>query len=58
VSVDARELMSELSKTRKYARLGDALLERVCEEQLLRHPRPKEALKAAKNQLHIMYGAF
>ena len=56
--MDTNELVARILKTRKYARLEEELLKRVCARELTRHARPKEALKAAKNQLHIMYGAF
>ena len=52
------EVIGELQKSGKYATLCRATHERIALWALQRHPRPKDAAKAAKRKLHQAFGAY
>ena len=54
----ASDVVEALSRSRKYAHLCEATLERMALWALARHPSPKDATKAAKRKLHQVYGAY
>ena len=51
-------VVADLRKSAKYATLCEATLERIATWALARHPRPKDAAKAAKRKLHQVFGAY
>lgn len=51
-------VVADLRKSAKYATLCEAALERIAGWALDRHPRPKDAVKAAKRKLHQVFGAY
>ena len=51
-------LLEKLQKSKKYAGICPDTLERVLQECLLRHKKPKDAEKAAREKLHGITGAF
>ncbi len=52
------DVVADLRKSSKYATLCEATLERTAAWALTRHPRPKDAAKAAKRKLHQVFGAY
>ena len=52
------DLMAEIKKSKKYASVYQPILERICEEEFVKYKKEKEKIKAVKNRLHIIYGAF
>ncbi|HOZ48487.1 MAG TPA: 16S rRNA methyltransferase [Candidatus Hydrogenedentes bacterium] len=52
------DLSEKLRMSGKYRDLCDDTLRRIASCAALRHPRQKEALKAAKQKLHQIYGAY
>jgi len=48
----------EILTSKKYASLYKPLVERICEEESKKYTNRKEQVKAAKNTLHSMYGAY
>ncbi len=54
----ADPILAALALSRKYADLDEGLLERVVAEERARHPKEKEALKAVKDRLHQIHGAY
>jgi 16S rRNA (guanine(1405)-N(7))-methyltransferase len=51
-------LITEIKKSKKYAAVYETLLERVCSEESVKYKKDKEKIKAVKNRLHEIYGAF
>ena len=51
-------LAGEVLRGKKYAHVSRAAVERVCAESLLKYGKHKDAAKAAKKELHIIYGAY
>ncbi|HWP44699.1 MAG TPA: 16S rRNA methyltransferase [Blastocatellia bacterium] len=51
-------LVEAVSKSAKYRRVSPAFIEAVGARELARQPRLKEAVKATKNKLHQVGGAF
>ena len=51
-------VVADLRTSTKYATLCEATLERIATWALDRHPRPKDATKAAKRKLHQVFGAY
>lgn len=47
-----------LRQSGKYRHLCDNTLRRIAAWAVVRHPQPKEALKAARRKLHQVYGAY
>ena len=54
----ADELLDALRSSKKYAAMDEELLLRVLEEERSRHSKTKDILKAAKNHLHQIHGAY
>jgi len=52
------DVLGELRRSKKYSSLSEDTLRRVCARACARYPKRKDALKAAKNELHIIYGMF
>ena len=52
------DFISEIKNSKKYSSVCQPLLERICKEESLKYKKDKEILKAVKNRLHIIYGAF
>jgi len=52
------ELYDAVARSKKYARLCDGLIRRICSEEYARHDRQSERVKAVKTRLHAIYGAF
>ncbi|MEM7120774.1 MAG: 16S rRNA methyltransferase [Pseudomonadota bacterium] len=51
-------VITDLRKSAKYATLCEPTLERIAVWAIARHPRPKDAAKAAKRKLHQVFGAY
>jgi len=51
-------MIEEILSSKKYAYLHRGLVERVCEEVSFKYGSDKERLKAVKNILHSMFGAY
>jgi len=51
-------VVGDLKNSRKYQNLCADALNRIAAWALARHPRQKDALKAAKRKLHQVYGAY
>lgn len=56
--LDAFGICEEILASKKYASLHRPLVLRICEEEYSKYDNDKERVKAAKNTLHTMYGAF
>ena len=56
--METGELAAEVLRSKKYAGVDAAVVARVCAEESKKHPKKKEAIKAAKNALHVMHGSF
>jgi len=52
------ELIAEIKKNKNYAQLYHPLINRICSEEFSKYKKGKEKIKAVKNRLHIIYGAF
>jgi 16S rRNA (guanine(1405)-N(7))-methyltransferase len=52
------DVVGQLAASGKYADLCQATLERIAFWALERHPRPKDAVKAAKRKLHQAFAAY
>ena len=52
------ELTGEIKTTKKYSSLYPPLINRICSEEFSKHKKDKEKIKAVKNRLHMIYGAF
>ena len=52
------KVIEAVTASKKYAAIDTAVTERVCAESLKKHPKWKDAVKAAKNELHIMHESF
>lgn len=52
------DVFEEVIKSKKYSELDRAIVMRICEEVSDKYPKKKEAVKAAKNQLHIIHESF
>ncbi|MBR5372967.1 MAG: hypothetical protein IK130_12235 [Oscillospiraceae bacterium] len=51
-------VIAAVTASRKYAAIDAQVTARVCEESLKKYPKWKDAVKAAKNELHIMHESF
>ena len=51
-------IITEIKKSKKYSSVYQPLLERVCAEESVKYKKDKEKIKAVKNRLHEIYGAF
>jgi len=52
------DIISEVKKSKKYAAVSDATITRVCLETIPKYKKKTEIIKAVKNELHIIHGAF
>jgi len=53
-----QNMQSEINKSKKYSSVYQPLLERVYREESAKYKKDKEIIKAVKNRLHTIYGAF
>jgi len=51
-------VITEIKKSKKYSNVYQLLLERVCSEESVKYKKDKDKIKAVKNRLHEIYGAF
>ena len=51
-------MQSEIIKSKKYSFVYQPFLKRIYKEESAKYKKDKEIIKAVKNQLHIVYGAF
>jgi len=51
-------IFSEIILSKKYAHLYAPLIMRICREEYAKYKKDKDRIKAVKNKLHIIYGAF
>lgn len=51
-------VVAAVTDSKKYAAIDPAVTERVCTAALKKYPKWKDAVKAAKNELHIMHESF
>lgn len=56
--VDVAEIVSEISKSKKYSDVSLSVVERICHEMACKYSKKKEILKAAKKELHIIHESF
>ena len=56
--MDILNLISEINNSKRYSSVYQPLLERVCKEESAKYKKDKEIIKAVKNRLHIVFGAF
>ena len=54
----SRELIGRLRQSRKYGGVCEETLARAVDWAMVRHPRPSDALKAARRKLHQVHGAY
>ena len=54
----ALEICEKILESKKYSTLYKPLILRICEEEYKKYSSGKERIKAAKNTLHAMYGAY
>ena len=52
------EVYEELLKSKKYSSIAPQVLERVCSEAFSKYPKKKDAVKAAKTELHIIHESY
>jgi len=52
------DIISEIYNSKKYSSIYQPFLERVCNEESVKYKKNKEIIKAVKNRLHTVYGAF
>lgn len=52
------EVVRELRQSSKYAGLCEPTLARIAQWSLVRHAKPRDAVKAAKRKLHQVFGAY
>jgi 16S rRNA (guanine(1405)-N(7))-methyltransferase len=52
------DIANDILKSRKYAGLDRALVERVCAEVMPKYPRAKDVVKAVRKELHIIHESF
>ena len=52
------KVIAAVTASKKYAAIDSAVTARVCAESLKKYPKWKDAVKAAKNELHIMHESF
>jgi len=51
-------IIAAVAESKKYAAIDPAVTRRVCTESMKKYPKWKDAVKAAKNELHIMHESF
>lgn len=51
-------VIDAVGESAKYRNVAPALIRAIAEDMAYRYPRPKEAIKAAKNKLHQVAGAY
>lgn len=56
--MDIENTIQEIMNSKKYGHLCYDTIKRVAEEESLKHKNHKETIKAVKNKLHQIYGAF
>ncbi len=52
------ELIAAVQGAKKYRQIDAAIIERICREELPKHAKGKDALKAVKRKLHQATGAY
>lgn len=55
---EAVNICEEILTSKKYATLYKPMVLRICEEEYKKHTNDKNRIKAVKNVLHSMYGAY
>lgn len=53
-----QKIYGEVILSKKYAFLYEPLIMRICREEYAKYKKDKDRIKAVKNKLHIIYGAF
>ena len=56
--MDIDGMVIEILASKKYGSIDASVVERICKETAAKFPKAKDALKAAKNELHIIHEAF
>ena len=51
-------LAEEINKSKKYSSVCQSVVERICSEESVKYKKDKDKIKAVKNRLHTIYGAF
>lgn len=52
------QIFMEVTASKKYAFLHEPLIMRICAEEYPKYKKEKDIIKAVKNRLHLLYGAF
>lgn len=55
---DLDRILANIRQTSKYRHIADSMIEQVGQEALIKHNKYKDALKATKNKLHQVGGAY
>lgn len=55
---DLDRIVEQVRQTSKYRHIADSMVRQIGQEALTKHPKFKEALKATKNKLHQVGGAY
>lgn len=56
--MEINEIIAEIEKSRKYRDVDGDVVKRLCAVALKKYPKKKDAVKAVKNDLHIIHGSF
>lgn len=51
-------VFNEVRKSKRYVSLSDETILRICNEEIHKYKKLKQAVKAVKKRLHAMYGAY
>ena len=52
------DMVAEILASKKYKSIDTSVVRRICIEMEAKYPKRKDAIKAVKNELHIMHGSF
>ena len=56
--IDGTDIFIEIINSKKYARVCETVIRRVCREESAKYEKKAERVKAVKKKLHAIYGAF
>jgi len=52
------DILAEVLESKKYGRVDASVARRICADAARKHPKKRDAVKAAKNALHVIHGSF
>jgi len=56
--MERSDIVAEVLKSKKYRGIDTSVIQRICADTAARYPKKKEALKAAKSELHSIHQSF